>query len=148
MAALTGSSFVLLLCIVVAKSGFFGSPCEEVTYGMVSGQLYNVTPSCTQGKVSWNYPNGTLRLSFAPSDFKTTKFAVCFESHANESTFDVLDVTKGDQQPCKRTSDTEVCTDYHINGVLTDVEAKGILLFVNEIRYRVITTELRQPVGA
>ncbi|KAK3585463.1 hypothetical protein CHS0354_003311 [Potamilus streckersoni] len=147
MASLASILFILLLCIVIAKSGFFRSTCEEVTYGASSGQVYNVNPSCTQGSVSWSYPNGTLRLFFAPREPKNRKFAVCFESHANESTFDVLDVTNGHQQPCKRISDKEVCTDYHINGVLADVEAKGPLRFMEEIQYRAVTIEQNPPVA-
>ncbi|KAK3585462.1 hypothetical protein CHS0354_003310 [Potamilus streckersoni] len=130
----------------MAKSGFFPGPCNEKTYGVPDGQVYNVNPCCTNGSISWSYPRGTLRLYFAPTDLKDYKFAVCFESYANGSTFDVLDVTNGDKKPCRRISDTEVCTDYHINGVLADVEAKGPLRYMDEIRYRTVTAEPKPPV--
>ncbi|KAK3585464.1 hypothetical protein CHS0354_003312 [Potamilus streckersoni] len=141
MAALTSISFVLPLFIVMAQTRFFSSPCDEMTYGVPAGQVYNVNPSCTEGSISWSYPRDTLRLLFAPTDLKDYKFAVCFKLYANDSSYDVMDVTKGDKQPCKRISDTEVCTDYHIDGVLADVEPKGPLRFMDEIRYRAVTTE-------
>ncbi|KAL3863685.1 hypothetical protein ACJMK2_005432 [Sinanodonta woodiana] len=140
MAALTHISIVLLLFIVLAQSRFISSPCDEMTYGVPAGQVYKVNPSCTQGSISWSYPRDTLMLFFAPTDLKDYKFAVCFKMYANDSSYDVLDATKGDKQPCKRVSDTEVCTDYHLDGVLADVEAKGPLRFLDEIRYRAVTS--------
>ncbi|KAL3863682.1 hypothetical protein ACJMK2_005429 [Sinanodonta woodiana] len=130
----------------MANCGFYSDPCNERTYGVPDGQLYNVNPSCTQGSISWSYPKGTLRLFFAPTDLKDDMFAVCFQSHANKSTFDVLDATNGDKKPCKRISDTEVCTDYHTNGVIADVEAKGPLRYLDEIRYRIVTEDQKPPV--
>ncbi|KAK3585460.1 hypothetical protein CHS0354_003308 [Potamilus streckersoni] len=141
MAALARISLILLLIIATAKSGFIPSPCDEMTYGVPAGQVYNVNPSCTNGSISWSYPMDILRLFFAPADVKDYKFAVCIESYVNESSFDVLDVTKGDKQPCRRISDTEVCTGYHINGVIADVEPKGPMRYMDEIRYRAVTTE-------
>ncbi|KAL3863687.1 hypothetical protein ACJMK2_005434 [Sinanodonta woodiana] len=105
-----------------------------------AGQVYKVKPSCTRGSVSWSYPRGTLRLLFAPTNVqRSDMFAVCFRSYVNVSSFDVLDVAKGDKQPCKRISDREVCTGYYNNEILTDVVAKGPLRFVSELRYRTET---------
>ncbi|KAK3585465.1 hypothetical protein CHS0354_003314 [Potamilus streckersoni] len=136
MAALACVSVLVLLFIMMIQSAFVRDPCDEMTAGVPAGQVYKVKPSCTQGSVSWSYPRGTLRLFFAPTNMKSNKFAVCFRSYVNMSSFDVLDVAKGDKQPCKRISDKEVCTGYYNNGILTDVVAKGPLRFLSEVRYR------------
>ncbi|KAL3863681.1 hypothetical protein ACJMK2_005428 [Sinanodonta woodiana] len=141
MAPLARISLILLLVVVMAMSGFIPSPCDEMTFGVPAGQVYNVNPSCTNGSISWSYPMDILRLFFAPADLAGYKFDVCIESYANESTFDVLDVTKGDKQPHRRISDIEVCTGFHINGVIADIEPKGHVRYMDEIRYRAVTIE-------
>ncbi|KAL3863686.1 hypothetical protein ACJMK2_005433 [Sinanodonta woodiana] len=127
MGALERISLILLLLFVMTKSDLVSSPCAEMTHG---------------------YPNGTLTLSFSPIILKDYKFAVCFQSYSKESTFDVLDVTKRDKQPCKLISvaflcistHTEVCTGYNMKGILVDVEPKESMRFLDEIRYRTVTT--------
>ncbi|KAI8781824.1 hypothetical protein BgiBS90_017220 [Biomphalaria glabrata] len=135
------TSFVLVILSPALSFAAFGDPCEIVTWSNLSAnhdQIINATvpKDCLFGDVDWNYPKGSVLLSYATGG---TPFRLCVEEGWGPSITKVQEIVRGELKTLSLpTQESPTCTSSTDGEAALLVSAPSFQTYMTLFNYRVI----------